>query len=197
MPLSISRPDDERVRRFLDAQRARPFGYGAVGATLTTPPPGFDVDHNRCELGRGEPCFERARDALRRWRMFDLGWVGIANRDAPIERGVCVAVLARQLRLWSLNACRIVATIDERTDGTRRFGFAYGTLPGHVECGEERFLVELDTRIGVVTYDILAFSRPRAPWARALRPWIRTLQRRFARDSMAAMRRCAGEEGSR
>lgn len=197
MPLSFTRPDAERVRRFLDAQCSQPFTYEAVGATLATPPPGFDVDHNRCELGRGEACFARACDALRRWRMFELGWVAIANADAPLERGTCVAVLARRLSLWSLNACRIVATIDERSEAARRFGFVYGTLPAHVECGEERFLVALDIRTGIVTYDVLAFSRPRAPWARASRPWIRGLQSRFARDSMAAMRRCAGEGNAR
>ncbi len=41
-----------------------------------------------------------------------------------------------------------------------RFGFAYGTLPGHVESGEERFLVEWDRGDDAVWYDILAFSRP-------------------------------------
>ena len=38
-----------------------------------------------------------------------------------------------------------------------RFGFAYGTLPGHGGSGEERFLIERDRDDGV-WYDILAFS---------------------------------------
>jgi uncharacterized protein (UPF0548 family) len=69
-----------------------------------------------------------------------------------------VAVIARALGLWWLNACRIVYIVDE-SEPLRRFGFAYGTLPGHVGTGEERFLVEWDPAGDGVWYDILAFSR--------------------------------------
>ena len=48
-----------------------------------------------------------------------------------------MAVLARSLGLWWLNACRIVCVIDEDRPVTG-FGFAYGTLPDHAESGEER-----------------------------------------------------------
>lgn len=72
-------------------------------------------------------------------------------------------------------------------DEPARFGFAYGTLPRHVEQGEERFLVE---RVGdEVFYDILAFSRPRHPSARLGYPLMRRWQKRFGHDSAAAMRR--------
>ena len=75
-------------------------------------------------------------------------------------------------------------------EGSRaRFGFAYGTLPGHVEMGEELFLVEWDRVTDAVTYSILAFSRPRHPLARIGRPLVRRLQRRFREDSAAAMLR--------
>ena len=67
--------------------------------------------------------------------------------------------MARRLGLWWLNACRIVYVVDEEGPVTR-FGFAYGTLPGHAGAGEERFLVEWDRASGEVWYDILAFSRP-------------------------------------
>lgn len=33
--------------------------------------------------------------------------------------------------------CRVVYTVTE----SRRRGFAYGTLPGHPECGEEAFVI--------------------------------------------------------
>lgn len=69
----------------------------------------------------------------------------------------------------------------------RRFGFAYGTLPGHVESGEERFVVEWREDDDSVWYDILAFSRPRHLAARAGYPLARGLQARFRRDSAAAM----------
>ena len=79
---------------------------------------------------------------------------------------------ARHFGFWSLNACRIVYTIDEEGPVVR-FGFAYGTLPDHAEQGEERFSVEWHHEDGTVWYDILAFSRPNHPLAslrQAVRP---------------------------
>ena len=67
--------------------------------------------------------------------------------------------------------CRVVAIEDEPD----RFGFAYGTLSNHPECGEESFTV---SRLadGGVQFDIVAVSRPRHVLARALRPIARRLQ---------------------
>ena len=177
------RPDAARVRRFLDGQRALPLTYVAVGATDGgAAPPGFVLDHNRQRLGRGEAVFARAREDVRRWRMFPAAWTAIEPAGAPIAEGEVVAVHIRALGVWWLNAARIVYAIDE----PRRFGFAYGTLPGHAERGEERFLVEWQTD-DEVWYDLRAFSRPRYWAARLGRPIARALQRRFVRHSKAAM----------
>jgi uncharacterized protein (UPF0548 family) len=46
---------------------------------------------------------------------------------------------------------------------------------------------------GAVWYDILAFSRPRQLLARLGYPLARRLQKRFARDSAAAMQRAVVE----
>jgi uncharacterized protein (UPF0548 family) len=186
----LRRPDAAHVRRYLDAQRPLPVTYDAVGATHDggEAPPGFVLDHNRQRLGRGEAAFARAREAVRRWRMFPAPWTAIEPPDAPIAEGEVVAVHIRALGLWWLNAARIVYVIDE----PRRFGFAYGTLPGHAECGEERFLVEW-LEDDEVWYDLRAFSRPRYWAARLVRPLARALQRRFARESKAAMAAPAGD----
>lgn len=50
---------------------------------------------------------------------------------------------------------RVVYVVDE----PQRRGFAYGTLPGHPEEGEESFIVE-QTDDGSVWLEISAFSRP-------------------------------------
>ena len=75
----------------------------------------------------------------------------------------------------------------------RKYGFAYGTLQDHAEQGEEKFSVEW-AEDNSVWYDILAFSRPRQWQAKVARPLSRRLQKRFARDSMAAMARAVGTE---
>jgi uncharacterized protein (UPF0548 family) len=186
---TMHEPPAAVVRRFLAEQRALPFSYPDTGASLRTPPAGYVVDHNRTRLGSGIDDYARAVTAIRRWKMFELGWVHLLWPNAPIEVGSVVAVRARALGLWSLNPCRIIAVIED--EAPKRFGFAYGTLPGHVEKGEERFTVEME-QDGSVWYDLLAFSRPRHWAARLGYPFTRRLQKRFARDSMAAMRRAVG-----
>ena len=75
----------------------------------------------------------------------------------------------------------------------QRFGFAYGTLPEHAESGEERFTVEWHEEDDTVWYDIVAFSRPQQLPARLGYPLARRMQKRFARDSAAAMQRTVVE----
>lgn len=178
---------------FRAAQAKLDFTYPAVGATAVTPPFGYVVDHTRVELGAGEGAFAAARAALGRWEQFQLGWVEAGPTDTPIKAGEVVAVVARVFGAWWVNACRIVYVVDE-SGPVCRFGFAYGTLPDHAESGEERFIVEWDRTTDAVWYDILAFSRPRHPLARLGYPFTRRTQKRFARDSVAAMRRAVGEE---
>ena len=121
---------------------------------------------------------------------FRLGWVEAYPPDTPIVVGEIVAVIARAIGLWSLNACRIIYVVDESVP-IRRFGFAYGTLADHVASGEERFLVEWDRATGAVWYDILAFSRPRHFLTRLGYPYMRRTQSRFRKESGAAMVRAA------
>jgi uncharacterized protein (UPF0548 family) len=141
---SLRKPSPESVRKFLAEQSGLALTYPAVGATATVPPPGYVVDRTRGRLGDGETAFHAAKAALARWEHFRLGWVEAVPPDTPIRVGDVVAVLARVLGLWWRNACRIVYVVDE-TGPRCRFGFAYGTLPGHAESGEERFVVENGT----------------------------------------------------
>jgi uncharacterized protein (UPF0548 family) len=184
--LSLRKPSADALRDFLAGQRELPFTYRAVGATAGTPPAEYVVDRTRIRLGEGEAVFRSATAALSRWAQFDLGWVEAWPPDTPIQPGEVVAVMGRAVGVWWLNACRVVYVVDE-AGPTRRFGFAYGTLPGHVESGEERFLVEWDRGDDAVWYDILAFSRPNHVLTRLGYPVVRRLQKRFGRDSAAAM----------
>lgn len=179
-------PSAEEVRKFISSQQDLPFSYAEAGSTRTSAPAGYLIDHNRIQLGEGEETFQRAVSALRSWKQFELGWVRVVPPNRPIAVGTTVAVQGEVSGLWSLNATRIVYVIDEQKDATMRFGFAYGTLPDHLERGEERFLVER-REDDSVWYDIFAFSRPQHPLARLGFPLVRRLQKRFAVDSLAAM----------
>jgi uncharacterized protein (UPF0548 family) len=189
--VSLRKPTAETLRLFLAAQANLPFTYDAVGATAGTPPDGYAVDRTRIQLGEGETVFRSAVAALRRWEQFRLGWVEASSPDTPIRPGAVLAVAGRVFGVWWLNACRIVYVVDE-TGPVSKFGFAYGTLPGHVESGEERFLVEWDRGGDAVWYDILAFSRPNHIFTRLGDPVVRRLQKRFGRDSAASMLRAVG-----
>jgi uncharacterized protein (UPF0548 family) len=185
----LRKPTPKFIQNYVADQSALDFTYSDVGRTATKPPAGWTVDHTRIELGKGEEVSNGARRALQQWRNFDLGWVEAHPANTPLRAGETVAVLIRAFGLWWLNAARIVYIVEETTDSSRRFGFAYGTLPGHVEAGEERFVIEWDRATDRVFYDILAFSRPRHILTRIASWQVRRMQKRFARDSVAAMRR--------
>ncbi len=187
----LREPSEAAVRRFISSQKGLPFSYKEVGASREGAPPGYVVDRYRVKLGEGPEAYERAREALIAWRQFDLGWVRLFPPGAPIEVGTTVVVLARHYGFWSLNPARIAYLIEESGE-RERFGFGYGTLPGHGERGEERFAVEWRREDGSVHYDVLAFSRPKHPLAWLGYPFARLLQRRFARDSKRAMVEAVG-----
>jgi uncharacterized protein (UPF0548 family) len=184
--VSFRRPSTVAIREFLTSQSKLDFTYTAVGATASLPPPGYVVDHTRIKLGDGEDVFAKAKAALGRWDQFRPGWVEAWPPETAIQPGEGVAIVARRVGLWWLNACRIVYVVDE-SGPVSRHGFANGTLPDHAGAGEERFLVEWDRGSGVVTYNILAFSRPHQWLARLGYPYMRRVQRRFGRESAAAM----------
>ncbi len=186
--IRLLRPGSGESDRFLESAGSRPVSYPEVGSTLGVLPAGYAVDRNRVDLGSGRDTWTRAVAALRAWRMFELGWVEIRPATPPIELHRTVAAVVRAMGVWFLNPCRIVAVVDE----PRRFGFSYGTVDGHFERGEERFLVEWRPDDGV-HYEILAFSRPGRLLSRLGKPFVRRLQRRFAADSKRAMARAVQE----
>lgn len=187
--IALREPGGRAVRALVDSIAGDPYTYPHVGATRGELPPDYAVDRNATRVGRGKDDFERAKAAIADWVPFRMPWIRVHAQGPPGER-IAVAVVARVLGLWWTNVSRVVYTIDEPA----RYGFAYGTLGHHAESGEERFLVSRDLDSDEVTYSILAFSRPRHPLARLGGPLARTAQRRFAADSLEAMRRAVRGE---
>jgi uncharacterized protein (UPF0548 family) len=182
----LRKPSDAQIGRFLDAQHSLPFSYPEVGASRDGAPPGYPVNHHRGWLGAGQETFARAVEALRSWKMYELGWTRLCWPEVPVAEGSVGGVLGRHFGVWSLNACRIVYVLEEEAS-SRRYGFAFGTLPGHVERGEERFTVEWRASDDSVYYEVFAFARPAHPLARVGPPFVRLVQRRFAADSLRSM----------
>jgi uncharacterized protein (UPF0548 family) len=188
---SLRKPSDAELADFLKDQANASYSYAEVGATARDEQPrGFRFDNNRVLLGDGDEVFRRAVAAISRWQHFETSWTQIIPPDSTISCGATVALLIRALGVWWWNSARIVYTVDEQHP-TPRFGFAYGTLPAHVERGEEQFLVEMGAA-GEVWYSIRSFSHPRVLAARIASPIARRLQRQFVHDSFAAMAAAVG-----
>jgi uncharacterized protein (UPF0548 family) len=139
------------------------FTYAAVGATRTPdrlPPPRYRLLERRVRIGSGRDVFDRAGRKVLSWEVqMRSGILVVDLLRGHIAESVSVGQLVelripfRPVRVLAL--ARVVYIED--TD-TRR-GFAYGTLTGHPERGEEAFLVEIDGD-GQVWFVLRAFSRP-------------------------------------
>lgn len=85
--------------------------------------------------------------------------------------------------LWRVGArARVVYVIDEPTVR----GFAYGTLVGHPESGEEAFLVE-QQEDGSVWFVVRAFSRGATRFYRLVGPVLRITQWVYTRRYLRAL----------
>lgn len=189
-PPSIFRarvPGHDDVAAVLDALRGASYSYPEVGSTRGALPVGWHHDELSGAVGRGDDDARRVEASLRSWAMFDLGWVRPHRTDVPQTEGQMMAFTAFTLGLWTINVCRVVYRIEEDDGRTRRVGFAYGTLPGHVLCGEEQFLVTHDRASGDVTFSVRKFSRPNHPLIRLGGPLVRRIQRRFSEDALARL----------
>src|SRR5207244_1340433 len=116
---------DQRIREIIAQHGDGSFSYtnsGITKAGFEPVTPGFNWDHNRMMLGRGEATFKLAIDAIKNWKMFDFAWSHLCWPDVPIETGKTVAAVFMHFGFWSVNLCRIVYTIDEKGP-TDKFGF--------------------------------------------------------------------------
>lgn len=184
----LRRPSRREIERFIDRSHGLPLSYGPTGIVshrLAVK----RFDEQQVTVGRGHADFERARDALKCWNHFNIGWVEAVPARLSVEPETDVAVLIRHLGFWSLNGARVLYQVGG-TNGQDAFGFAYGTLTNHAESGEELFEVFLDRQSGDVRYRIRAVSWTQSPLTRVGQPIVRLLQARFRRDSAEAMR-CA------
>lgn len=146
--------------------------YPEVGATLgDVLPAGYDHVRRSAVIGRGGADFERATAALMSWQVQRRS--GLTVRESTyvaLDEVVWMGAGAGPLRVGF--RCRVVAVVDEE----RRKGFAYGTLPGHPESGEEAFILVLRDDDAVELH-VVAFSRPTQWWSRIIGPVGSLVQR--------------------
>lgn len=156
-------------------EKSAPFTYPDVGATRTEMPDGYHRFRNRRPIGHGRDLFERAATHILDFGIQkDVGTFRGADTETA-QPGTELTVVLRIGPLDISAPCRVVYVLDEPD----RRGFAYGTLPGHPEVGEELFAVEYDPTDDTVYGLITAFSKPGAWYVRLGGPVARLIQRWF------------------
>jgi uncharacterized protein (UPF0548 family) len=161
------------------------FTYPEVGATRRGElPDGYAHLHYRLPIGTG--VLAAAAEALLTWRMHRAAGVRITASAPRAAEGVRVTSVLGIGSVGLRAPCQVVWSVDTDDEA----GFAYGTLAGHPERGEESFVVE---RIGDrVWFTVTAFSRPAVWYTRAAGPVVGWFQQAYARRLGATLRRlCA------
>jgi uncharacterized protein (UPF0548 family) len=156
-----------------------PLTYPEVGATAGPPPQGYDHLGFATRVGAGDERFEQAADIVMHWGMQRGAGLRVRASSEVATVGAVVLVGIGFLKA----PCRVVYVVDE--PDVR--GFAYGTLPGHPECGEERFVVRRDPATAAVYAEVSAFSRPATWWSRAAGPLTPLAQRVIAKRYVRAV----------
>lgn len=182
MQLARSQASLERhLQRAVAADLNYPEAHATTGDALPT---GYRHDHYERVVGRGEAVFTRAAEALRGWEVQRGAGLGVYPVEAPVTAGITVLLLAPAGLMRIVVPCRVLYLVEE----PRQAGFAYGTLHGHPERGEERFVVEWDDDDRVV-FRITAFSRHDDVMAKLGGPVTRRIQVRTTKRYLWAMRR--------
>jgi uncharacterized protein (UPF0548 family) len=174
---------DGQLASLLEQARLDTLTYGLPsGSPGDGTPVGMHRRHWDTALSGADP-FTAAVAALHAWEVHRGAGLVLAA-DGPLAVGTNVAFSAPLPIGYVDGACRIVTVIDD----AHRFGFTYGTLSVHPECGEESFAVTRDSD-GVVRFEIDAVSRPVQPLARLVPVVADWLQDAAVRRYLAAMRR--------
>jgi uncharacterized protein (UPF0548 family) len=173
----------------LDRLATASFTYPEVGATRDAElPPGYTHGRREAVVGQGRAAFVRATAAVFDWRIQRSTGLRVRASGPPREAGAVVVLTAGLRRLGYDIPCRVVWA---RTEGDEQ-GFAYGSLPGHPESGEESFVVGL--RGDDVVFTTRVFSRPATPLARLGGPVSRAVQAAALDRYVASIERAAQSE---
>ena len=185
----LGRPDHATLDELLARAAVASLTYDHVGSTLaSTAVHGRTIRTEQLDLGAGPAAFDAAVAGLGAWVCHGGLGATVHPADAPLEVGTSLLVVLHVGPVSIAVSDRIVAVVDE----PRRFGFAYGTLEGHQERGEESFVVEhLDDDRVVATIGLDA--RPATAAARLAAPAIGLFQRFAVRRYLSAWRDAVAE----
>ncbi|WP_375475806.1 DUF1990 family protein [uncultured Jatrophihabitans sp.] len=147
------------------------FTYPEVGRSAGPLPDGYQhIARTRTLSGSSD--FDVLVDRLMTWQVQSRAGLRVAASSQRVEADAVTLMRLGVGPLAITIPCRVVYVIEEAD----RRGFAYGTLPGHPESGEESFVLER-TAAGRIEFTVSAFSRPATRLARLGGPMTTLMQR--------------------
>lgn len=164
------------------ALQAAPLSYSSSQPGTDALPRGYRQFTATTRLTRRD--FDGATRDLMGWRMHEKAGLRVHASGATAQPGTVVLMRLGPGPLSLRIPCRVVEVVDE----PGRKGFAYGTLPGHPESGEERFVLDLNAD-GEIRFTVSGFSKPASLLARLGGPLGRTAQAWMTRRYLAALDR--------
>ena len=156
--------------------------YPEVGATREADamPSGYHHLRERRRVG-GADAFDLAGDVVLTFGMQRGAGIQVLVSEPLARTGLEVG---QRVRLGPMRLHAPTQVVYVLSEPDRR-GFAYGTLQGHPERGEELFLVERQD--GSTYAEVRSFSRPGRWFSRLGRPVVRWVQRRYVERYLDAL----------
>ncbi len=178
-----------RLEVLLAAAADAGLSYPHVGSTLREGPVAGIPDRSFSIEVPGS--LAAASVTLRRWAPHDGIRANILPVGAALEEGTTVLVVAPLGPFEMAVPDRVVGLVDEPD----RFGFAYGTLAGHAEAGEEAFVAE-QIAADRLRLTVRVQARAATFLARLGTPVVTLLQKAAAKRYLAAWAAAIAEEAS-
>jgi uncharacterized protein (UPF0548 family) len=155
--------------------------YAGIGQTAGGPPPGYASFRKAATLARGTD-LKAAAHALLTWQVQSRAGLTVLASSLTVTSDA-VALMRLGFGPLALRIpCRVVYVLDEPD----RQGFAYGTLPGHPESGEEAFIVQRRGN-GQVEFVITGFSKPATTLVKLAGPLSRGFQNHMTERYLRAL----------
>ena len=202
-PATTPPPPWEQYRARLDAYTNAQVNYDFSRQNEYTSATGWRLDDYATDLPAEAPgppeatgSFAAAQDVLRRYAFPPPNLItGIFKPDGPLKNRIML-LRAHFLLFNFYFGVRVSEVTDEAARATpagpeRVWGYGYRTLEGHFERGQIDFTIHKNLTTGAVQFRIHAVSQSgqiRNPfyWL-GFKLFGRTLQRRFARESLRRM----------
>lgn len=206
----------EQYKAQLDSYSKAKVNYDLEKVHEYTAETGWRLDEYHTELPAEPPgppqpngSFEAAKQVLLNYAFPPPDLItGIFVPDQPLaERVMLLRAQFLFFKFWF--GVRIGGVTDEQQDAPdgpeQVWGYNYRTLEGHFEKGQITFTIHKNLTTGKVRFQVKAYSQPdrikNIFYRIGFKLFGRTLQRKFARESLKRMRMLVGEalrkQGSR